>query len=65
MDVTLNIVPVFLVIFLGAPAATISVIMSGEMNGDVTFASSEVTLSTLLSALTFCFWTYLIGTIGS
>ena len=52
-------------ILLGAPAATISVIMSGEMNGDVTFASSEVTLSTLLSALTFCFWTYLIGTFGS
>jgi hypothetical protein len=48
-------------ILLGAPAATISVIMSGEMNGDVTFASSEVTLSTLVSALTFFFWTYLIG----
>jgi len=52
-------------ILLGAPAATVSVIMSGEMNGDITFASSEVTLSTLLSALTFCFWTYLIGTFGS
>jgi len=52
-------------ILLGAPAATVSVIMSGEMNGDVTFASSQVTVSTLVSALTFCFWTYLVGTIGA
>jgi predicted permease len=51
-------------ILLGAPTATVSVIMSGEMNGDITFASSQVTLSTLVSALTFCFWTYLIGTFG-
>ena len=48
-------------ILLGVPTATVSVIMSGEMEGNVKFASSAVTLSTLLSAFTLCFWTYLIG----
>lgn len=48
-------------ILLGVPTATVSVIMSGEMEGDVKFASSAVTLSTLLSAFSLCFWTYLIG----
>jgi predicted permease len=38
--------------------------MSSEMEGDVKFASSAVTLSTLLSAITLCFWTYLIGSLN-
>ena len=45
----------------GVPTSTVSVVMSSEMRGDVKFASSAVTLSTPLSALTLCFWTYLIG----
>lgn len=49
------------VTLLGVPTATVSVIMSGQMEGDVKFASSAVTLSTLLSAITLCFWSYLIG----
>ena len=48
-------------ILLGVPTATVSVIMSGEMNGDPGFASSAVTLSTLLSILTLCFWVSLIS----
>jgi predicted permease len=50
---------------LGVPTATVSVIMSSEMEGDVKFASTAVTLSTLLSAITLCLWSYLIGFLGS
>jgi malate permease and related proteins len=46
---------------LGAPTATVSVVMSSEMEGDVRFASTAVTLSTLLSLLTLCLWSYLMG----
>ena len=46
---------------LGAPTATVSVIMSSEMEGDAEFASTAITLSTLLSAITLCLWSYLIG----
>jgi predicted permease len=42
---------------LGVPTATISVIMSSEMEGDVKFASTAVTLSTLFS---LSLWNYLI-----
>lgn len=49
------------VTLLAVPTATVSVIMSGEMEGDIKFASSAVTLSTLLSAITLCFWSYLIS----
>jgi len=52
-------------ILLGVPTATVSVIMSSEMEGDVKFASTAVTLSTLLSAITLCFWSYLIGFLGA
>jgi predicted permease len=48
-------------ILLGAPTATVSVVMSSEMEGDVTFASAAITLSTLLSAITFCIWGYLLS----
>ena len=46
---------------LGAPTATVSVIMSSEMEGDVKFASTAVTLSTFLSLFSLCLWSYLIG----
>jgi predicted permease len=45
---------------LGVPTATISVIMSSEMEGDVKFASTAVTLSTLLSLFSLSLWSYLI-----
>jgi len=48
-------------ILLGVPKATVSVIMSSEMEGDVKFASTAVTLSTLFS---LCLWSYLIGFLG-
>ncbi len=48
-------------VLLGAPTATVSVIMSSEMEGNVKFASTAITLSTLLSAITLSFWEYLIG----
>jgi predicted permease len=47
-------------ILLGVPTAAVSVIMASEMDGDVKFASTAVTLSTLLSAITLCLWSYLI-----
>jgi len=50
---------------LGVPTATVSVIMSSEMEGDVKFSSTAVTLSTLLSAITLCFWNYLIHFLSS
>jgi len=45
---------------LGAPIATVSLIMSSEMEGDAKFASTAITLSTLLSSITLCLWSYLI-----
>jgi len=50
---------------LGAPTATVSVIMSSEMEGNVKFASTAITVSTLLSAITLCLWSYLIHFLGS
>ena len=52
-------------ILLGAPTATVSAIMSSEMEGNVKFASTAITLSTLLSAITLCLWNYLIHFLGS
>jgi predicted permease len=52
-------------ILLGAPTATVSAIMSSEMEGNVAFASTAVTLSTLLSLFSLCLWSYLIRFLGS
>lgn len=52
-------------ILLGAPTATVSVIMSSEMEGNIQFASTAVTLSTLLSLFSLCLWGYLIQYLGS
>ena len=51
------------VTMLAVPTATVSVVMSGEMGGNVKFASSAVTLSTLLFIITICIWNYIMGSI--
>ncbi len=43
-------------ILLAAPTATITYVMAGEMNGSPQLASAIVSISTLLSSLTFIFW---------
>jgi len=48
-------------ILLGAPTATVSAIMSSEMEGNAKFASTAVTLSTLLSLLSLCLWSYFMA----
>jgi malate permease and related proteins len=52
------------VTILAVPSATVSVVMSSEMAGNVKFASSAVTLSTILFIITICFWNYVIGFMG-
>ena len=41
---------------LGAPTATVTSIMAGEMGGDAGLASGAVTFTLLLSMLTYTFW---------
>jgi predicted permease len=43
-------------ILLAAPTATITFVMAGEMNGSTDLATAAISMSTLLSALTFIFW---------
>jgi predicted permease len=43
-------------ILLAAPTATVSYVMSREMNGDADFAGVVISISTLLSAGTYVFW---------
>lgn len=47
-------------ILLASPSATISYVMAVEMNGDADFAVTAISLSTLLSALTFSMWLHFI-----
>ena len=47
-------------ILLASPSATISYVMAVEMNGDADFAVTAISLSTLLSALTFSLWLHFI-----
>jgi predicted permease len=47
-------------ILLASPSATISYVMAVEMNGDAEFAVTAISLSTLMSALTFSLWLYFI-----
>jgi predicted permease len=44
------------VILLSSPAATITVIMAGEMGGDSRLSSQAVSLGAALSAFTYTFW---------
>ncbi len=43
-------------ILLASPTATIAYVMAKEMNGDADFAGAAISLSTLLSGVTFIIW---------
>ncbi|MCD6305755.1 MAG: AEC family transporter [Deltaproteobacteria bacterium] len=45
-------------ILLAAPTATITFVMAGEMNGSTDLATAAISVSTLLSALTFILWVW-------
>jgi predicted permease len=47
-------------ILLATPSATVSYVMAVEMNGDVEFAATTISVSTLLSALSFSAWLHLV-----
>jgi predicted permease len=47
-------------ILLATPSATVSYVMAMEMNGDVEFAATAISVSTLLSALSFSAWLHLV-----
>jgi predicted permease len=47
-------------ILLASPSATISYVMAMEMDGDVAFAVTAISLCTLLSALSFSMWLHFI-----
>ena len=44
------------VILLGSPAATLSYVMAREMNGDAELAAATVTVSTVLSMVSYTVW---------
>jgi len=47
-------------ILLATPTATVSYVMAVEMNGDVEFAATAISVSTLLSAASFSAWLHLV-----
>ncbi|MDZ7663910.1 MAG: AEC family transporter [Desulfotignum sp.] len=47
-------------ILLSSPSATICYVMAVEMDGDVEFAATAISVSTLLSALSFSAWLHLV-----
>jgi malate permease and related proteins len=48
-------------IILATPTATITMVMAFEIGGDMDFAAATVSVSTLLSAITFSLWLALSG----
>jgi predicted permease len=48
-------------ILLAAPTATVTFVMAGEMNGSTDLATAAISMSTLLSALTFILWLWQFG----
>ncbi len=50
-------------LLLATPTATIAVVMAHEIGGDMDFAAATVSVSTLLSAITFSLWLKLSGMI--
>jgi predicted permease len=48
-------------ILLAAPSATLTYVMAKEMNGDTDFAVAAISISTMLSAITFSIWLTLAG----
>lgn len=49
------------IIIMGCPTATVTYVMSKEINGDFSLASASITLSTLASGLTLAFWLGLLS----
>jgi predicted permease len=49
------------VILLASPTATVTYVMAREMQGDSEFAVAAISLSTLLSAITYSIWLSLVG----
>ncbi len=48
-------------ILLASPTATITYVMAKEMNGDTDFAVAAISISTILSAITFTLWLHVAG----
>jgi malate permease and related proteins len=48
-------------ILLAAPTATVTFVMAGEMKGSTDLATAAISMSTLLSALTFILWLWQFG----
>jgi predicted permease len=48
-------------ILLASPTATITYVMAKEMNGDTDFAVAAISISTMLSAITFTLWLHVAG----
>lgn len=48
-------------ILLASPSATLTYVMAKEMNGDTDFAVAAISISTMLSAITFTIWLTLAG----
>jgi predicted permease len=48
-------------ILLASPSATLTYVMAKEMNGDTDFAVAAISISTMLSAITFSIWLTLAG----
>jgi predicted permease len=46
-------------ILLASPTATLAYVMAGEMNSDTDFAGSAISLSTLISSVSFTLWIFL------
>ena len=44
------------IILLASPTATVTYVMAGEMNGSPDLATAAISLTTLMSCLTFVFW---------
>jgi predicted permease len=49
------------IILLASPTATVAYVMAREMQGDSDLAVAAISVSTLLSALTFAFWLHVGG----
>ena len=48
-------------ILLASPTATVTYVMAKEMKGDSELAVATISVSTLLSAVTFSFWLHVVG----
>lgn len=53
------------IILLASPTATVSYVMAKEMKGDSELAVATISVSTLLSAVTFTLWLNVVGVKGA